>query len=79
MKPSNKFEPSKPATWSCELILDPKNQEHMAFMQRAEQHFVDEHGDNAKRSSHWLSIAKDKEDQRKPAPSSRSLASSART
>ena len=61
----NKFEPSKPATWSCELILDPKDTEHMAWMQAAEQHFIEEHGDNAKRSSHWLSIAKDKDDPEK--------------
>ena len=61
----NKFEPSKPATWSCELILDPKDTEHMAWMQQAEQHFVEAHGDNAKRSNHWLSIAKDKDDPEK--------------
>lgn len=57
----NKFEPSKPATWSCELLLDPKDPEHMAWMQQAEQHFIEEHGDNAKKSSHWLAIAVDKD------------------
>ena len=44
-------------TWSCELILDPKEPEHMAWMQAAEQHFVEElFGDNAKRHTYWLSI-----------------------
>ena len=59
----NKFARNKPDTWSCELLLDPKDPEHMAWMQQAEQHFIDEHGDNAKKSAHWLSIAVDKDNK----------------
>ena len=69
----NKFEPTKDPTWSCKLILDPKDTEHMAWMQAAEQHFVEEHGDNAKRHTYWLSIGVDKDDKGKPAPSSSTL------
>lgn len=61
----NKFEPTKNPTWSCELILDPKDSEHMAWMQAAEQHFIEEHGDNAKRHTYWLSIGVDKDDKEK--------------
>lgn len=61
----NKFEPNKAPTWSIELLLDPQNPEHRDWMAVAEQHFVEAHGDNAKKSQHWLGLSVDKDDRTK--------------
>ena len=61
----NKFDPAKPDTWSIEALLDSKNPDHMAWVETAEKHFTDAHGDNAKKNAHWLAIGPDKDDRMK--------------
>lgn len=60
----NKFEPSKPATWEVEILLENDNKEHMAWCEEVEGLF-DELHPNEKKSANWLPIKPDKEEPRK--------------
>ena len=60
----NKFEPTKPPTWSVEVLLDNDNPEHMAFCELIESKY-DELHPNKKKHSHWLPIKPDKDQPRK--------------
>ncbi len=40
----NKFDPTKPPSWSTDLILDNNNEEHQAFLLHMEEQFVSLHG-----------------------------------
>lgn len=59
----NKWEPTKPPTWSIEALIDPQNPEHMQWVASAEDHFAQFHGDQGKKSVNWLAIGPDKEDR----------------
>jgi len=60
----NKFEPSKPATWEVEILLENDNKEHMAWCEEVEALF-DELHPGKKKSANWLPIKPDKEEPRK--------------
>ena len=60
----NKFEPTKPATWEVEILLENDNKEHMAWCEEVESLF-DELHQGKKKSANWLPIKPDKEEPRK--------------
>ena len=60
----NRFEPTKPATWEVEILLENDNKEHMAWCEEVEALF-DELHQNKKKSANWLPIKPDKEQPRK--------------
>jgi len=60
----NKFEPSKPATWEIEILLENDNKEHMGWCEEVEGLF-DELHQGKKKSANWLPIKPDKEEPRK--------------
>jgi len=60
----NKFEPSKPATWEVEILLENDNKEHMAWCEEVEALFEEVH-QGKKKSANWLPIKPDKEQPRK--------------
>ena len=60
----NKFEPSKPATWEVEILLENDNKEHMAWCEEVEALF-DELHQGKKKSANWLPIKPDKDEPRK--------------
>ena len=61
----NKFDPTKPPAWSVEGLIDPRNPDHLAWVEQAEKHFLDAHGESARKSAHWLAIGPDKDDRTK--------------
>ena len=60
----NRFEPSKPATWEVEILLENDNKEHMAWCEEVEALFEELHP-GKKKSANWLPIKPDKEEPRK--------------
>ena len=60
----NKFDPSKPPTWSLDLVLDNSNVDHMAWIEQMEAKYTELHGDK-KKSNHWMPCAPHKEEPRK--------------
>ena len=57
----NKF--NKPPSWTIELVLDSQNPEHLEWMEQVEAEFPKRHGEQAKKSVHWLPIKPDKEEK----------------
>lgn len=60
----NKFEPSKPATWEVEIVLENSSKEHMAWCEEVEALFEELHPGKRK-SANWLPIKPDKDEPRK--------------
>ena len=60
----NKFEPTKPATWEVEILLENDNKEHMAWCEEVEALFDQLHP-GKKKSANWLPIRPDKDQPRK--------------
>ena len=60
----NRFEPTKPATWEVEILLENDNKEHMAWCEEVEALF-DELHPNEKKSANWLPIKPDQDQPRK--------------
>ena len=54
----NKFDPSKPPTWSLDLVLDNSNVDHMAWIEQMEAKYTEAHGD--KKKSHRESTSSKK-------------------
>ena len=65
----NKFDPSKPPTWSVELVLDNDNKTHMAWIEEMESKYKEFHGET-KKSNNWFPAKPDPE-----APRSRTVVS----
>jgi hypothetical protein len=63
----NTFDPSKPDSWSTDLILDNKDKSHMAWLMEMEAQYAAIHGE-ARMASHafpWSEGKKDSEDDGK--------------
>jgi len=60
----NKFDPTQPATWEVEILLENDNREHMAWCEEIEGLF-DELHPGKKKAANWLPIKPDKEQPRK--------------
>lgn len=60
----NKFEPSKPATWEVEIVLENSSKEHMAWCEEVEALFEELHPGKRK-GANWLPIKPDKDEPRK--------------
>ena len=60
----NRFEPSKPATWEVEILLENDNKEHMAWCESIENLF-DELHQGKRKAANWLPIKPDKDEPRK--------------
>jgi hypothetical protein len=41
----NKFDPSKPPSWSVDLLLDMSNKDHVVWLQQMEDKYKEVHGD----------------------------------
>lgn len=50
------FDESKPNEWSIELLLDPKDPEHMTFLEMAQDQY-DPETSGIRKSSYWCPIA----------------------
>ena len=55
------YDDNAPNEWSIELILDPKDKDHAAFMLKAEDLYAEHHGDTRK-NSYWLPIREGEKD-----------------
>jgi len=60
MDPVAAYDPNK-KEYTIDMVLDFNNEEHKAFIEKIEQHYLDEHGKNAKRSQHAINLKADKE------------------
>lgn len=52
--------------FTVDLILDESVAEEKAFLERVEQHYLDEHGKNSRRSQYAISIKPDVDADKKP-------------
>ena len=60
----NKFEPTKPRTWTVDFVLDNSNPDHMAWIEEMEAMYSQVHGEK-KKSSNWFPCSPYKDDPRK--------------
>lgn len=60
LAPQRQYDPDKPLAWSCDMLLDSKNPEHMAWLTQMEDQYQEHHG-KAKKSIYAFPWSTDKE------------------